>query len=307
MARHEMYGVIVIGQFEGMRQRVLSAAEEVLAQVPYASDEAVIATVAYRTRVPRPKVRAIILTERERLTPPSQGLVNDSTEPHPVWARLGGLLRDPAVDSVNFRAQGRAVEVLWRFHFVRPGSSVEIWASTTTLLQPVWDRLWRGASVLGRGGRFPFEPAGASFPADAPALLVWTLRDPEQAVDFALSSAQALRIPSEEWTASATFSPAIEANRRREFEALILKLTAGKRALGQRKEGWAREHHCAHCGQPLTHPASIRRGVGPECYRHYRADVLVAAERWTPRQWREIGVQPLHWLDSVLTDASYAE
>jgi hypothetical protein len=209
-------------------------------------------------------------------------------------------LSDPALDVLRMRVCVRDQSLPARCDVVVDGDPA-VWL-TLAVKGSALPQALTGLHprTLSPGLQLPLRPAAVE--VEVPALLVWTAADPRSAASVVVSVLKdALGLAAERIRLAPEVCTPAEADRR------VTGYRAVRRARSRQTPGGFGQATCLKCGQPLTHPESLRYGVGPECRRYYGPEYFraMANPRAHERLWFG-SKKPTVWLQHVKQDLGLA-
>lgn len=206
-------------------------------------------------------------------------------------------LSDPALEVLRLQVPVGDQALRARLDVVAEGTPT-VWFSMR-VSGPVLLNLLAGTGprTLSPGWRLPLRalPTHGLAP---PVLLVWSASDPRAAADQVVSLLRGtLGVQADRVRLDAEVCTPAEAERRADGYRAV------RQARARRSSGGFAQATCLKCGQPLTHPESLRVGVGPECRRYYGPEYFraMASAPTQDRLW--FGAkEPREWLRQVIGD-----
>jgi hypothetical protein len=184
-----------------------------------------------------------------------------------------------------------------RLDFVKKKGRSSIWVACLVEGRMVLEEMAaEGALVLSPDWSLPLvPPTPDSLP---PQVAVWRLQSPRHAAEKVRSALEGrLGLPAERIRLRREVCTPGELQRRVTGQKAIHRLR------GDRTRKNLATRSCDRCGQPLSDPESVRRGIGPECRRYYGQDVLDAVRRSPSADVPRLGAKSqADWLSEVLRD-----
>lgn len=189
--------------------------------------------------------------------------------------------------------EGEGVRVL-RCDFVRGDRGDEIWIAWATTDAEEWRAASQeGAWSLGAGSKLPLVRA-AEAPDAHPPVLVFR----ERSADDAATRVQA--VLATVWGTSSE-SARLEkvACTPAELERRILGEQTVRRLVTRATSRGVAVRTCERCGQPLSDPASVAVGIGPECRKYYSAETLRAVKSRSVVLPKSSARKPTAWIQAM--------
>ena len=181
-----------------------------------------------------------------------------------------------------------------RCDFVRGDRGEEIWIACAAANSEEWRAAAQaGAWSLGPGWKLPLTLASEA-PEGHPPLLVFRERSASEAAQ------QVQAVVADLWGTpddsarleKITCTPA-------ELERRVLGEQTTRRLVARAASRGPAVRTCERCGQPLTEPASVALGIGPECRKYYSAEVLRAVTTRSVVLPKPSAQKPTNWAKAI--------
>lgn len=226
----------------------------------------------------------------------------------PEQAPQGGKPRPPATftDDVRFilseadtdrlvvtAASGESTRTL-RCDFVRGDRGDEIWIAWAAGDDEEWQAAAQaGAWALGIDWKLPLVPATEALVGHPPVLVhrERSTGDAAQRVQAVLTTVWG-RSDQHARLEKVACTPA-------ELERRVLGEQTVRRLVRRATSRGAALRTCERCGQPLSDPASVSVGIGPECRKYYSAEVLRAVKTRSTKLPKPSAQKPTAWVHAL--------